>query len=949
MKKYFILIVFMGLTISATLAQKFSMKGQVTDTLSSPLPSSTVMLLNPKDSSLVNFGVSDLKGFFEIKNVSKGEYLLKITFVGYANYTRRIATPVDTAVPTIEVGRIKMALLTRQLDEVIVQDEKNPVTVKKDTIEFNAGSFKTKTNATVEDLLKVMPGMEVETDGTVKAQGEQVQRVTVDGREFFGRDPKLATRNLPADAIDKVQVFDKKSDNAQFTGIDDGQREKTINLELKEEKRNGAFGNLIGGIGTDDRFQAAGSINRFGKGKQVSFLGMGNNVNEQGFSIGDFMNFSGGAQAMAGGGGGGARTITINAGGSGGTGSNNSGPTVNTGGRQSGIMTNYAGGVNFNRDLNKDTKLTSSYFYNHLDRNVTTDLSRTNFLPTESLSNVLSQSSRQLSKNDNHRGTLQLDHNIDSANTLRFIANGSYSQSEQNMLSQSETRKLTDNTLLNENQRTTFTGQNSLSLNSSLMWRHRFAKKGRSMSTNLSLGLTSTDSEGSLNSTNKTYNQTPGEKRVDQTNTQSTDNQSVGASVSYTEPLGGRKYLEANYNFQTNNNDVDREVYDVNSGNTEFNKLLSNKYTSNYIYNRPGLNFKMNREKYSVTVGASYQMTSLKGNLISRDIKIDRTFENLLPTVRFNYDFSSFKHLRMDYETSMQEPTIQQLQPVVDNSDPLNIYEGNPGLSPAYVHRLSTNYTAFNPAKFVNFFSFINASYMKNAIVNSQFTDPITFARTTKPVNVSSSKNLNASFNGGFPIKKLNSRFNIGPTASISESITVLNDQENTVNNKALGGTVRYNFTYKEIVIIDLSAYLSRQDTKYDFNTPDQQYFNQTYRSELNLNFLKKYAFNTSYEFLIYESKTTDFRQTIPFLDMSISRFVMKNNAGELKFGVNNLLDQSNSVSQSSGENYIQQSTTNNLGRYYMVSFTYALNKHLNPMGGDRRQGGGGMRMIIRN
>jgi outer membrane receptor protein involved in Fe transport len=340
-------------------------------------------------------------------------------------------------------------------------------------------------------------------------------------------------------------------------------------------------------------------------------------------------------------------------------------------------------------------------------------------------------------------------------------------------------------------------------------------------------------------------------------------------------------------------------------------------------------------------------MTSLKGDLISRNIEINRAFENLLPAAHFNYDFSSFKHLRVDYETSMQEPTIQQLQPVVDNSDPLNIYVGNPRLVPAYVHRVSTNYTAFNPAKFVNFFSFINASYMKNAIVNSQSTDPATFARTTRPVNVSSSKSLNANFNGGFPIKKLNSRFNVGPTVSISESITVLNDQENTVRNKTLGGTVRYNFTYKEFIILDLSANLSRQETKYDFNTPDQQYFNQTYRSELNLNFLKSYAFNTSYEYLIYSSTTTAFRQTIPFLNMSISRFVMKNKAGELKLGVNNLLDQSNSVSQSSGDNYLQQQTTNNLGRYYMLSFTYALNKHLNPMG--NRPGGGGMRMMIRN
>ena len=932
---FFVLIIFCS---TAASAQKFIIRGQVMDSIAGSLPSSTVMLLSLKDSSLVNFGVSDVKGIFEIKNVNKGEYLLKITFVGYAPNMRRVATGTE---PIVELGRIKMQPLAKELEGVLIMGEKNPVTVKKDTIEFNASSFKTKTNATVEDLLKVMPGMQVETDGTVSAQGEQVQRVTVDGREFFGRDPKLATRNLPADAIEKVQVFDRKSDNAQFTGIDDGQREKTINLELKEEKRMGAFGNIMGGYGSNNRFQGTASVNKFSKGKQLSFLGMGNNINEQGFSIGDFMNFSGGSQS---GGGGGGRTVSVSGGGGG-------GPSVNFGGRQSGLMTSYAGGLNFNRDLNKDTKLTSSYFYNHLDRNVSTDLNRTNFFgpPQEDKSNTLDQTSRQFSSNDNHRGTLMIDHNIDSANTIKATAAASYTKSNQKTYSLGETRSLTDNSIQNTSERTTSSDQQALSLNTSLLWRHKFEKKGRNLSTNLSVGLSNTDSEGNQQSTNTFYVNTPGEQLIEQTNTQSTVNQSYGASVSYTEPLGGRKYLEANYNFQTNRNNVDREVFDIGGGQPIINAQLSNKYISNYIYNRPGLNFRMNREKFSVTAGASYQMTSLKGDLILKDVKIDRTFENLLPSAHFNYDFSSTKHLRIDYETNMQEPTIQQLQPVVDNSDPLNISTGNPELKPAYAHRVNTNFTSFNPARFVNFFAFINATYTKNSIVNSQSVND-KFVRFTQPVNVSGSQSLRANFNVGFPIKKLNSRFNIGPTATISESITVLNELNNHVNNRTLGGTARYNFTYKEILILDLSGNLSQQETKYDFSTPDQQYFNQTYKSEINLSFLKSYSFNTSYEYLIYTSKTTDFRQTIPFLDISISRFLLKNNAGELKFKVNNLLNQSNSVSQSAGDNYIQQSTTNNLGRFYMVSFTYALNKHLNPMGGgNRRGGGGGMRMIIQN
>ncbi|MDZ7650693.1 MAG: GLPGLI family protein [Cytophagales bacterium] len=233
MKKFVFLssIVFIS---CLSFGQKFSITGLIADTLSSPLPSSTIMLLNSKDSTLVNFGVSDAKGNFEIKNVNKADYLLKVTFVGYMPHTQRVTTPTSGSV--FELGLIKMQPLTKELESVIVMGEKAPVTVKRDTIEFNAGSFKTNANATVEDLLKKLPGVEVETDGTVRAQGEEVQRVTVDGREFFGRDPKLATRNLPADAIDKVQVFNKKSDQAVFTGIDDGQSEKTINLELKEEK-----------------------------------------------------------------------------------------------------------------------------------------------------------------------------------------------------------------------------------------------------------------------------------------------------------------------------------------------------------------------------------------------------------------------------------------------------------------------------------------------------------------------------------------------------------------------------------------------------------------------------------------------------------------------------------------------------------------------------------------
>lgn len=917
-------------------AQKFSVRGQATDTLKGGMPSATVMLLQAKDSALVSFGSTDRQGMFELKNVNRGNYHLKITFVGYATAFREIRSD-DFTTPVLDMGRLTMAPVSRELDELIVKGEKAPVTVKRDTIEFNAGSFKVKTNANVEDLLKKMPGMEVDTDGSIRAQGEQVQRVMVDGREFFGRDPKLATRNLPADAIEKVQVYDKKSDQAVFTGIDDGQREKTINLELKEEKRNGAFGNMMGGAGTEDRFQAKANINKFSKGDQLSFLGMGNNVNEQGFSMDDYMNFSGGSQQLAGAGGG-RMTIQVD-------GNNSSGVPLNFGGRQNGIITNYAGGLNTNQDIGTKTKLGASYFYNNLNQNISQLLNRINYLPNGSYD--FNQTSRQVNQSDNHRGNLTLDHQLDSANSFKFTASATLTNTEQTLKSLSQTYNVSD-LLQNQSVRDSYTKGRSTNLNSSLLYRHRFAKKGRTLSTTLSLGLSENNSDGTLQSTNEFYTSTTEKKVIAQTNNQKNQNQSYGAQFSYTEPLGGRKYLEVNYSIRTNRNDVIRDVYNVNAGVPVYNDTLSNRYKSNYVYNRPGFNLRMNRQKFNITIGASYQHTQLKGDLTLRDTTINRTFENILPVARFNYDFSSLKHFRLDYETSMQEPSIQQLQPVIDNSDPLNLSSGNPNLRPAYAHQFRLNYTQFDPASSIGFFAFVNATYTTNAIAYSQTVNPVTLVRLTVPVNVADNFRVSGNFNFGFPIRKLSSRLSLGPTASYTRGINLINLQENRSDQRTYGGTFRYDFTFKELLTLGLSANLSQNRTEYSFNTKqNQQYLNETYSSELNINFLKNYAFGGSYDFYHYRSQTTSFDQTIPIINLSISRYLLKNNVGELKFAVMNALDKSLGVNQTATSNYLQQETTNNLGRYYMISFTYALNKQLNPMGGGRGGRRGGTRMMM--
>lgn len=929
MRKIILVLTILLVGSQAFAQQKVAIRGIVGDTTRSPLPSATLLILNPSDSSLLNFGITLPDGSFEIRNIPRQSIIVKVTFVGYQPYTKLIA-PTDQDVR--DLGFIRMLPETRQLSEVEILGKNDPVTIKKDTIEFNATVFKTKENAVVEDLLKKLPGVEVDNDGTIRAQGEQVNRVMVDGKNFFGSDPKLATRNLPADAIKKVQVFDKKSDQAVFSGIDDGQREKTINLELKEEKRKGMFGNITGGIGNNDRYTGKLSLNRFRKQHQLSILGMSNNINERGFGIDDYMTFTGGAQQMMSGRG----NVRIEVGGSGG-----SSIPLNIGGRSSGIMTSHAGGINFNQTINSKTELASSYFYNHLDHVLGQTTDRTNILPSGNL--IYNQKATQNNLNDNHRVNLQLDHKLDSTNSIKLTAmvTSNFTESQEES---SGSNKRENGTLTNENTRATYSAGTTNLLNSTLLWRHRFNKKGRTLSVTGSYNVSETNRDGLLTSVNTFYGNTVTTQNTDQENSQNTMNNTLSAGFSYTEPLGNRRYLEANYTYRVNTNDVTRSVYDNTPEGPVFNASLSNKYTSAFTFSRPGLNFRMNRQNYSVTAGVSYQDTRLNGDLILLSTKINRSYQNILPVVRFNYDFSSTRHLTLDAETSVQEPTIQQLQPIVDNSDPLNLYQGNPDLRPGYSNSARLNFTAFDPARFVNLFTFINATYTKNAIVTSQSTNA-QGVRLSKPVNVAGNLRVSGNVAFGFPIDKISSRFNVSGNVSYQNSSNVVNETTTDILQNSYGLRLRYELRLKDYFELSLSTNVSRVSTSYEFNSAaDQLYFNNTHSADANLTIRKKYQIGGDFEFLDYKSVTTDYRQTIPLLNLSISRFILKANAGQLKFSVQNVLDKNIGISQSADINYIERVQSNNLGRYYLLTFTYALNRQLNPMGGGR--GRGGMRMI---
>ncbi|MEL6923550.1 MAG: carboxypeptidase regulatory-like domain-containing protein [Bacteroidota bacterium] len=417
--KKFLLILFVNTMLSQLAAQSGQVQGVVMDSTETTLAAATVVVLQQSDSVMVNFGITEEDGAFQFKRLAYGNYLLQISFIGYENFSAPFSLSENGA--AFDFGNILLSTASADLEEVLVKAEHVPVSMSRDTINYNADAFKTREGAVVEDLLKKLPGVQVQRDGTIKAQGETVNKVYVDGKEFFGNDPKIATKNLPANAIDKVQVYDKKSDLAEFSGVDDGQESKTINLQLKEDKKQGYFGSIEAGYGTQERYEGNFNLNRFAGKTQFSALGKINNVNQNGFSFDEYLNFMGGIGSFMQGGG----EFSI---------SSEDGLPLDFG-RNDGFSNSASGGLNYNYDFGKKSELHLSYFYNELRQTRDVQRFRENLFDGQSFNSETFENS--LSANANHRLNAKLSIDIDSTQQLRFTANTTltYTNGESDRLS----------------------------------------------------------------------------------------------------------------------------------------------------------------------------------------------------------------------------------------------------------------------------------------------------------------------------------------------------------------------------------------------------------------------------------------------------------------------------------------------------------------------------------
>ncbi|MDB5239716.1 MAG: TonB-dependent receptor, partial [Spirosoma sp.] len=669
-------IILCSLVSTLAFAQSGSIKGLVVDSLTrKPLLEASVSLLSARDSSLVTFGITDGDGRFSFPKVSEGAYRVLVTYVGYQSRSRRVT--VSNANATADAGTIELVSQTQTLGEVQVQGEKAPIAVKGDTLEFNADSFKTRPNSQVEDLLKKLPGVEVSRDGTVKAQGQEVKKVLVDGKPFFGNDPKMATRNLPADIIDKVQLYDQQSEQSQFSGVDDGDREKTINITTKKDKRKGTFGQQSFGAGPqagdetssqDMRYSGRASVNRFNNGRQFSVLGMANNINQQGFTAQDLglgSNFGGAGQGMGGNAGGG--NLMRMGGGNGGSGG--SGGQVGN----NAITQSWAAGLNYRDSWGKKIDLAGSYNASHTNTLTDQRSRRENVLPTSASASGKADSSfvtnRQNGSNNantNHRFNLRLDYRIDSLTTLRVIPNLSWLGSGFQTQSMSQTidgQGVAANSS-NTNYNSTgsgFTGNNTL-----LLFR-KFRKRGRTFSINWNAALNNQTNDG-INRSVNTFARSnapvftsavstsaistsitdpasqPGlfEQVINQRNDQQTNSRTNSVNVSYTEPLSLRQTLEFHYVLSDNRNSSNRFVNNFNEASGRYdqpNSRLSNQFLNAFMTNRGGVTWQTNRLKYTYALGVDAQQATLRSDNITRDTTFSRAFMNLLPNALFTYNF----------------------------------------------------------------------------------------------------------------------------------------------------------------------------------------------------------------------------------------------------------------------------------------------------------------------
>lgn len=933
MLRFTLLVGAFFLSAIAASAQDLSIKGILQDRSDKiPLQGATLRLTVQSDTLTRFNAVSGRDGAFEFKGLAPQTYTLTISSVGYEPATQTV-TLADSS---RDLGIITVSRQAKLLSEVTVKVSLPPVKQKTDTLEYAASAFKVNPDANAEDMMKKMPGVTVDR-GTVTAQGEQVRKVTIDGRDFFGDDATAALRNLPAEIIDKIQVFDRLSDQAQFTGFDDGNAVKAINIVTKADMRNGQFGRVYAGYGTDDRYSAGGNMTFFKNNRRISIVGQTNNINQQNFAQQDLMgvtsNANRGGGNRGGGGGGGPR------GGGGGGNWGGGGQGNFLVGQQPGISKTNALGINFSDQWGKKLQITGSYFFNH-NNNLNREISsREYFLPGDS-SQFYYDTSINSSDGYNHRMNVRMEYKIDSSNSLiftprlRFQKNNSFSSvnSQSRFPSGPFSSATTSERSLGD----------GLNFDGELLYRRAFAKRGRSLSVNLQTNTNKNNTDIYTDAINRYFK--GGVELVDSLQQFSdvvSRGYEISSNISYTEPVGRNGQLQFSYNPSWQFNKADQQAFQFDNGTGKysvFEDSLSNKLDNTYQRQNGGVSYRVGDRDNSFSVGVNYQYAALEGQQIfPYEANVSRTFSNVLPNLRLQKKLSPKSSLRIFYRTRTNPPSVTQLQNVITNRNLLFPTTGNPDLRQDYGHTFVTRYSFTNSAKRTSFFANIFLQKTQDYITNASYSisqDSVISnsfilrrgARLSKPVNLDGYWSVRSFLTFGMPVGIIKSNLNLNAGVSYTKTPGLIDNVQNFSNsvNYNVGAVLASNINEYVDFTLSYSANFNRVRNSVQSEL-NNNYFNHVAGFQLNLLSKNGWLFQNDLTNQMFRGLTAGFNQNYWLWNMAAGKKFLKDQRGELKLSVFDLLQQNQAISRVVTETYIEDVQNEVLQQYFMLTFTYKL------------------------
>ncbi len=909
--------------------------GRIVEENDSAAIGAAVVLLNPSDSSLIKGATTNTRGVFKIDNISAADYLLKVVYLGYADHYKKISVNDN-----LRLGKIKLQVGAKNLKEVEVATSALMATQQGDTTSYNSNAFKTNKDATAEELLTKMPGITI-VDGKIQAQGEQVKQVLVDGKPFFGEDPNAVLKNLPAEIIDKVQVFDRRSDQAQFTGFDDGNNSKTINITTKLQFRNGVFGRVYAGPGYEEKYKGGAVLNSFKEKRRVTFMAMSNNINEQNFSSEDLL----GVVASSGGGNNNRGGGFSQRGGGGGPGGGRFGPQNSADNFlvdvRNGITTTHAFGTNYSDEWGKNITVSASYFFNYTQNYAESNILRQYVVGNNNGLNYYDTSLAK-SNNLNNRFNGRLEWKIDSFNSVILQPRISF---QSNTGSSGSSGYNLKNILISDLKNNYATNLQAYNASIPLLYRRSFVKKGRTLSLNLNPTLSGNNGNSNLLAVNNYFKDT---LLLSDTTDQRAFLQKSGFSnfgnITFTEAFGKNHFVSVNYTNNYQLNKSDKEAFSrkpLSDDYTIKDSLVSNAFDNTYVANSAGLSYRYQEEKYNFSIGLNAQEARLsKTQYFPGSYQNTRVFSSLLPNAMFMYKFTQKDNLRVFYRSFNNAPSIDQLQDVLNNSNTLQLSMGNPALRQTFQHNLNMRYSGVNTQKNTSLFILLGGTYTNDYIGNRTTIaqqDTVVFGKILLPrgSQLSMPENFNNYYtvrffiNYSFPMKGIKSNFNINSGLNYSNIPAKINDKINYSKTTAPNLGLVLSSNISERVDFTLSSNTSYNmvinSLQSNLNT---SFLNQQSKLRLNVMPTKKLVLNAEYNHQLNTGLTNTFNQNISLFNAAIAYKLFKDNAGELRLFVFDVLNQNRSIQRNVTDTYIEDARTTILQRYFMLTFTYNFKKY---------------------